>query len=435
MMATAPTSMATAVRIRLSIVASLATLLAAGGTADGKGLPAPGEPPLRGVQIHPTDRSNMALDLVREAGFNMVRTGFYWYSSETAPDSYVWAAYDRLVARLNRRGLRVMFTLYGQVKHYGDDTVPRTNVQIAAFARWAAAAARRYRNDDVIWEIWNEPNLPRFWQPQPSAAEYQRLVEATCAEIRKTVPKATIVGGALAGATLIPENFFGYARSLDSAAFRGCLDGLTIHPYRDGPPETVSQTYDKLASSVKGLPRVLSGEWGYTTTGQTRVDEERQAEFAVRSFQANAAAGIPLSVWYMLRDRVGEQSDRETGFGLLKADLGPKPAYRALSVSNRMLSGLSFEGVCGPTVQGFVALTHGGDGGRRVISAWTLGAPGSLVLDTGVVAGPMVMGDGQDIAVDPTQSRTSVPLSGLPVYVPIRTGVPVSCGFHQEVSR
>jgi hypothetical protein len=53
-----------------------------------------------------------------------------------------------------------------------------------AFSRFAAAAAQRYVNYFVAWEIWNEPDLPRFWPPTPRPDVYARLVSATCAAIK-----------------------------------------------------------------------------------------------------------------------------------------------------------------------------------------------------------------------------------------------------------
>ena len=52
-----------------------------------------------------------------------------------------------------------MFILdYGN-RLYDHGQAPRSDSARAAFARFAAAAARHFRGQGVIWEIWNEPNI------------------------------------------------------------------------------------------------------------------------------------------------------------------------------------------------------------------------------------------------------------------------------------
>ena len=43
------------------------------------------------------------------------------------------------------------------------------------------------------WQIWNEPNLAKYFAPQPSVSEYARLLEISQAAIRGQDPQAQIV--------------------------------------------------------------------------------------------------------------------------------------------------------------------------------------------------------------------------------------------------
>ncbi len=55
--------------------------------------------------------------------------------------------------------IRIVFILdYGN-DLYGGGNAHHFDAGRAAFARFAAAAARHYRGKGIIWEIWNEPNL------------------------------------------------------------------------------------------------------------------------------------------------------------------------------------------------------------------------------------------------------------------------------------
>ena len=94
---------------------------------------------------------------------------------------------------------------------------------VAAFARWAGVAAKRYQKRHVIWEIWNEPNL-HFWKPKPDLKEYTALALATCQAVRAADPRATLVGPATSE---IPLKF------LDSFFTSGVLaqlDAVSVHP-------------------------------------------------------------------------------------------------------------------------------------------------------------------------------------------------------------
>ncbi len=88
-------------------------------------------------------------------------------------------------------------------------TQPRDPAQ---FAKFVGALVTRYGRGGMIWkenrsapaapvrawQIWNEPDLPSYWQSDSWAAEYGTLLRLTRAAIRKRDAKATIV---LAGLT------------------------------------------------------------------------------------------------------------------------------------------------------------------------------------------------------------------------------------------
>src|SRR5215203_4858341 len=46
----------------------------------------------------------------------------------------------------------------------------------ADYAGFVGMLARRYAGRVTAWEIWNEPDLPLFWQPRPDPVAYARLL-------------------------------------------------------------------------------------------------------------------------------------------------------------------------------------------------------------------------------------------------------------------
>jgi GH35 family endo-1,4-beta-xylanase len=62
-----------------------------------------------------------------------------------------------------------------------------------AFARWAAAAVTHFKGRGILWEIWNEPNHPGFWKPQPNVEDYIQLAQATAKAVRAAAPGEALI--------------------------------------------------------------------------------------------------------------------------------------------------------------------------------------------------------------------------------------------------
>src|SRR6476646_4254882 len=167
------------------VVAALTVLaFATGVRAAEPSLPAPGlVPDGLGVNIHSTDPRPGEMEMLAAAGFRFVRMDFTWGGTERNRGEYDFAAYERLLAALDRHEIRAVFILDYSNRLYDDGLSPHTDDGRAAFARWAAAAATHFKGRGVIWEVWNEPNIKQFWKPQPSADDYAKLALAAAKAI------------------------------------------------------------------------------------------------------------------------------------------------------------------------------------------------------------------------------------------------------------
>ena len=360
-------------------------------------LPEPVLPAGVGVNIHFVTSHEQDLDLIAAAGFKFVRMDFAWTGVEIQKGQYRWSDYDELLANLDRRGLRALFILDYSHPLY-EETVtspnpltqvpqkntasPRHPESIAAYARWAAAAAGHYRGRHVIWEIWNEPN-GHFWSPKPEAQQYTALALAACKAIRQAEPQATIVAPASAG---FPWEFL---ETFLKSGVLEYLDAVSVHPYRGErqPPETAASDYQKLRALLqryapparRGQVPILSGEWGYSTH-TSGVSLATQAAFAARQQLANLLNGIPLSIWYDWKNDGTDPNENEHNFGTVLPDLKPKPAYTALQTLTRQLAGYRIaRRLALPDDQDYVLLCAGPAGADK-LAAWTLGEPHSIRL-------------------------------------------------------
>ena len=134
-------------------------------------------------------------------------------------------------------------------------------------------------------------------------------------------------------------------------------DAVSVHPYRQTPPETVLPEYEKLAELIakyapkgKQIP-IISGEWGYSAAWQN-YDEERQGKYLPRQWLTNIAAGVPLSIWYDWHDDGPNPKEPEHHFGMVAYPYhkdrnpvyDPKPAYVAAKTLCQVLEGYTFVG-------------------------------------------------------------------------------------------
>jgi len=313
-------------------------------------LPEPGTLDGLGVNIHFTEPQPGELEMIRAAGFRWVRMDFSWQGTEPEQGRYDFAKYGSLLAALEKAGLRAYFILdYGHPK-FADAGDKRPFTSRAgtqefrdAFAKWAVAAVGHFKGRGIVWELWNEPNIAGFWKPKPDVQQYIALAKTVAAALEKaglrgrsrTFPTGTkreTAGECLVGpATSLVDLPF-----LDACFAAGLLevfDAISVHPYRQGAPESVAEEYRALrllirrhcgsdSPSADALPLgtydpsrpnparripILSGEWGWSAAWPSLGKDEAareatQAKYLPRMFLTNVANDIPLSIWYDWRD-------------------------------------------------------------------------------------------------------------------------------------
>ena len=208
----------------------------------------------------------------------------------------------------------------------------------------------RYRDRVRFWQVWNEPENVRYWQPQPDPAAYAALLRAAYPAIKAADPNAVVLS-----AGIVPTNI-NFIRAIAAQGAWGSFDILALHPYVDPFSPENGQIGTGDVSAVKTLVESLgrkpiwATEFGWSTGPADRdlrgVDEETQANFLVRAAALLRAAGVEKVIWYTLKD-----TEPRNLYGLLRsaggpADLSqPKPSLAAFRTLNRQLSGATPTGM------------------------------------------------------------------------------------------
>jgi len=192
-------------------------------------------------------------DLMAASGAESVRTAFYWPSAHreasVAPDL---SGYDAVVLAAARRGLPVLPIVTGTpgwaARRPGDETSPPRDSRlygaflttlVARYGRqgtlWAEHPEVR-RRPIRAWQVWNEPNLTRYWTPparQDFARSYVKLLRAADRALERADPGARVI---LAG---LPNESWIALRKLYRAGARRHFDAVALHPYTGRPRNVV----------------------------------------------------------------------------------------------------------------------------------------------------------------------------------------------------
>jgi polysaccharide biosynthesis protein PslG len=299
-----------------------------------------------GVNIHFTDPRPGEMRMLAQAGFRWVRMDFHWASIEKERGRYDFSAYDRLLASLAPYGIRALFIFDYTHPLYDDDLAPHTDVGRQAFAQFATAAVQHFRGHGILWEMWNEPNLKQFWNPEPNVADYAALAISVGKAIRAVAPEESYIGPATSRLNM---------PFLEGCFKAGLLDywsAVSVHPYRRVDPESTAFEYAELrriiahyAPAGKRIP-IYSGEWGYSDIAE-RLSLERQGQFLPRQYLNNLLNDVPLSIWYDWHDDGADAKECEHHFGTVLYPYheghdpvyDPKPAYLAARALTTELSG------------------------------------------------------------------------------------------------
>lgn len=422
--------------ILMIVVSVCMSILSTHGQLGKKEHFGPGNKIYSGVNIHFTTGHYKDLDMIAAAGFGIIRMDFGWQSTEREKGVYNWSDYDELTSNLSKRGIRALYILDYSNPLYEEQieskdpitgkitksiAAPHHPESVEAFAKWAAAAAVHFRGNDIIWEIWNEPNI-NFWRPAPDVAQYNRLAAATCKAIRKVVPEAIIIGPATSE---LPVPFI---ESFLSSGIIEYIDAVSVHPYRrySMSPETATEDYDKITELIdrytpEGRPRIpiISGEWGYSSSSKG-VSVETQAAYIVRMQLFNLLYGIPFSIWYDWKNDGPDPEEHEHNFGTVTNDLKPKPAYIAIKTLNEQLKYFTFLRRADVKKSNDFVLLFKDDKGNTKIAAWTTEVPHSIVLEEAEIKISGQTGRdwaGNEFKIKNEQGRLIIDLSPLPQYI------------------
>jgi hypothetical protein len=304
-------------------------------------------------------------DRLAGSGAESVRAALYWNEIQpTGPADLNFTAADPIFLAAAQRGLDVLPVVQGTpgwaaANPYDAASPPRDNKD---FARFLTALVTRYGPNGSLWaehpevtrqpvrswQIWNEPNLTRYWNVAPWAPSYVRLLKAAHKALKAADPGSQTI---LAG---LPNESWKALAAIYAAGARGSFDVVTLHPYT-GQPKNVLRIVKIVRREMQRRMDARMPIWITELSwpaAQGKTVQHHDFETTERGQAARLKAGLPMLAdarrtlrigrvyWYtwLSQERITDSAFDFSGLRRLRA--GQLVSAPSLSVFVRLARGL-----------------------------------------------------------------------------------------------
>jgi hypothetical protein len=292
-----------------------------------------------------SDMIKRSASLMRLAGVGSLRDRISWTQVQTTRDRINWGRYEvnaQIIAQAGMEQVQVfhdspVWTRPSDHVQQASYMVPLDNSAVFEFGRaYAQGLGKTVRSI----EYWNEQNA-FFFAGHPF--QYINGLKAFYAGIKSVDPNIRVLIGANAGkpGQFFEEiyrnnvkdffdvrnlHFYGYQHygKLDLDAF---LEQNVVALEREGG---IDKKPGWITETGYSLHRDKNGDW--------QAAEREQAEYLVKIFASGFAAGYERVFFFIWGELV---EGNAFTWGIMRADLSPRPAYLALALLTRHLAGAS----------------------------------------------------------------------------------------------
>ena len=294
-------------------------------------------------------RSDAEYETLKRLGVQMTRVDFHWRNIQPAPDTWDIAHWDPYLDAADKHGMKVLGILAFDNKNVEARPEGRERDKYIApqdvplFLEYVKRTVTHYKDRVYAWEIWNEPNISRFWDGP--IEEFYELARATAETVNAIDPDIRLVGTAMASTwgAFTPT-------AIEGLHARGALkvvDHPSMHLYVPDPRNYYGEFMKVIAAAKK---HDHPGSLWITELGDPdgglypwRASSDLLAEHVIKSYVIATTFGIEKLIWYCFRDSSLENQmkaplNSESFFGLLDPEGRWKPAAHAYSFFSRHCS-------------------------------------------------------------------------------------------------
>jgi polysaccharide biosynthesis protein PslG len=258
---------------------------------------------------------------ISRAGFAFVRFGVWTnnLSNEAyqrrIQSAFAFAKNAKLPVLLTMRSTEVL-VLTGGPKASSLDAAGRL------FGRSVRKTVESYAPQIIGVELWNEPELSRYWPTGNVTTTFPAFMHGACAELTDSPLPVPVYGFGFARAPIDNSVSARLLRTAIATSPR-CINVVSYHAY-GMTPAAMQNAATEIRSSF-GLPTAIT-EWGVPTRGSLTTSPAAQArKFADFLASADMLKTSLVSI-YEWKETSAANSERERSFGLIETSGKPKPA-------------------------------------------------------------------------------------------------------------
>lgn len=291
----------------------------------------------------------LQIEKLRALGLVWTRVDLHWDHLEPKENEFDYTQLDDVIEALAKSHLKSVIYLVGSAPWASSaprwakarDTYPPENPTL--FAARLARLAQRYPSVDA-WQIWNEPNLPTFWQSNQASEAYAELLNVSVQSLRRVDPETPVVMAGMAYFSQIPGHQTLMLEELAGLGIQRLGTLIAYHPYSLMPEGDQPETKDfilrtrQLNQQLRQLapPAIWATEWGWSSYPGPKVEqpiigEEGQADFVLRRLALMSGLDFDRVFLFSLSDLDERATPRDRYYGLLDVNGHPKPVYHALA--------------------------------------------------------------------------------------------------------
>jgi hypothetical protein len=263
------------------------------------------------------------LPLIRGLGIRLIRLEFPWPLLEPNRTQFDWRRADYIVERAKAFGIQVVPIIVftpAWAKPTANSPPPA-----AEFRRFVRTLAYRYRKSMRFYELWNEPDLDRYFAG--TARQYVRTVLIPGAQAIRAGDRSSRV--ILGGPANADEHWL---NGIYAAGGGRSFDILSYHDYSGTEFVLRNVVVVQRVLRAHGQPRkpIWIGEYGIEESG---FDDTRQE--ALMRYALTGTAPFARVIWYTLRDDhvltcCPLEVVKSEVFGLMTDSYQPKRGYTTM---------------------------------------------------------------------------------------------------------
>ena len=283
-----------------------------------------------GVNAHLV--KNNVLAKIKSAGIKWIRIDIFWNLVEYQKGKYNYTEVDRVINYAHKNGLSVLAVLTGTPNWACSNKGPNYPANnVSNWSNFVTKMVQRYKSKVKYWNIWNEPNLKRFFIYDKDVFVNKIFLPGAKA-LRSADRSAFIVGPGLSHSQEQDQEWFFWLKYILTTC-KDYIDVVSHHMYKDEGPYYM---YISLEEGEHFLPAVKEiieetghGDkpfWIAETGWHTgKFSESVQADYYLEMLQRRKMKDYPNKIFFY--EIIDDPSPGANPFGILMANLREKTAF------------------------------------------------------------------------------------------------------------